>query len=379
MSPKTLEKIRSGLRAAAPVGRTLVDEALHRLQWNESPQDFPADLKEEVLRRLARVSWSRYPLGGRPWLLIDALAARVGVRPEQVVVSEGSSDLIRAVMATVVRPGDRVVMPSPTFLLYRQSVPLYEAQVVEVPLDPAAGFALPVEKLLEVACSQQARLVTVCAPNNPTGTLYSPADLRRLAEGVPGVLVIDEAYAEFCEQDLTALVELGNVILVRTFSKFYALAGVRVGYVVTAAALAVELQKMIPIFPLSVFSEIAAQVALEARERFLPLRDQVVAERERLAARLAVLPGVVVYPSAANFLLVESAFPKEQLLAHLQGQHRLLIADLAAYPELAACVRLSVGTPDQNDLLVRGFAELAGSEGGKGSAAAVHGRGEPRA
>ncbi|MFM7582878.1 MAG: aminotransferase class I/II-fold pyridoxal phosphate-dependent enzyme, partial [Caldilinea sp.] len=143
MSPKTLERIRSGLRAAAPVGRTLVDETLHRLQWNESPQDFPADLKEEVLRRLARVSWSRYPLGGRPWLLIDALAAQVGVRPEQVVVSEGSSDLIRAVMATVVRPGDTVVMPSPTFLLYRQSVPLYEAQVVEVPLDPAAGFALP--------------------------------------------------------------------------------------------------------------------------------------------------------------------------------------------------------------------------------------------
>jgi histidinol-phosphate aminotransferase len=241
---------------------------------------------------------------------------------------------------------------------------LYEAQVVEVPLDPAAGFALPVEKLLEVACSQQARLVTVCAPNNPTGTFYSQADLRRLAEGVPGVLVVDEAYAEFCEQDLTALVELGNVILVRTFSKFYALAGLRVGYAVTTAALAAELQKTIPNFPLSVFSEIAAQVALERRERFLPLRDQVVAERGRLAARLAALPGVVVYPSAANFLLVEIAFSKEQLLAHLQGQHRLLIADLAAYPELAACVRLSVGTPEQNDLVVRGFAELAGGGGG---------------
>ncbi len=180
-----------------------------------------------------------------------------------------------------------------------------------------------------------------------------------------GVLVVDEAYAEFCEQDLTALVELGNVILVRTFSKFYALAGLRVGYAVTTAALAAELQKMIPNFPLSVFSEIAAQVALERRERFLPLRDQVVAERGRLAARLAALPGVMVYPSAANFLLVEIAFPKEQLLAHLQGQHHLLIADLAAYPELAACVRLSVGTPEQNDLMVRGFAELAGSEGGR--------------
>jgi histidinol-phosphate aminotransferase len=278
------DAIRAGVRAASPIGRSKVDESLHRMQWNESPQDFPADLKEDVLQRLAAQAWSRYPVSGRPWPLIDALATQMRVAPDQVVVSEGSADLIKAVMAAALRPGDAVVLPAPTFLLYRQNVRLHEANVVEIPLDPATGFALPIDALIDAAQTQRARLVTLCAPNNPTGTVYAVSDLRRLAAAIaPTLLVIDEAYAEFCDQDLTGLLDLDNVILLRTFSKFYAMAGVRVGYALTTPALAAELQKVITVFPLSVFSEITALVALEHRARFLSLRDQTVAERARMA------------------------------------------------------------------------------------------------
>jgi histidinol-phosphate aminotransferase len=360
MQQGRLDAIRAGLRASPPVERGKVDESLHRLQWNESPQDFPAELKEEVLQRLAAISWSRYPVGSRPWPLIDALAAQMGVAPEQVVVSEGSADLIRAVMAATLHPSDVVVMPTPTFLLYRQNARLHEATIIEAPLDAADGFALPVDALIDAAQRHNAQLVTLCAPNNPTGTVYVEDDLRWLALSIPSLLVIDEAYAEFCGQDLTALLALGNVILLRTFSKFYAMAGVRVGYALTSPALAAELQKVVTVFPLSVFSEIAALVALEQRDRFTPIRDLVVAERDRMATVLAALPGVTVYPSGANFLLIQLERPKQELLHHLQQQHCVLISDMAAYPDLVNCVRVSIGTPEQNDLVIRGFQEMVG-------------------
>lgn len=360
MPQEWLDGIRTGVRTAPPVRRDRIDEAFHRLQWNESPYDFPADLKEEVLRRLASLPWSRYPLSSRPWLLVDALAARHALSPDHVVVSEGSSDLIRVVMAATLQPGDVVVMPTPTFMLYRLNACLYEGTVVQVPLDATAGFCLPVDALIEAAHRHNARLVALCAPNNPTGTRYVEADLRRLAKSIPSLLVIDEAYAEFCDQDLTGLLELGNVILLRTFSKFYAMAGARVGYVLAAPALAAELQKVVTVFPLSVFSETVALVALEHHDRFLAIRDQIVAERERLAVALATLPGVVVYPSAANFLLVALNGRKQELLEHLRNWQRVQISDVAAYPELVHCVRISVGTPAQNDLVIQGFTEIFG-------------------
>ena len=199
--------------------------------------------------------------------------------------------------------------------------------------------------------------MAVCAPNNPTGTVYSPADLRRLALGCPGLLLVDEAYAEFCDQDLTDLLPLGNVVLLRTFSKLYAMAGVRVGYALTSPALAAEFQKVITDFPLSIFSELAAQVALDHHARFMAQRDQIVAERERMAAALSSTPGLHVFPSGTNFLLVQISRPKAGLMRHLQEEHSILVSDLADYPGLHNCVRVSVGTPAQNDLVVRGFAE----------------------
>ena len=349
---------KPGVRSQSPQGRHLIDTRLHRLQWNESPFDFPADLKEEVLQRLTQAEWSRYPLGARPWALIDRIAQHVGVAPEQVVVSEGSADLIKVIMAATVNPGDTVVMPAPTFLLYRQNARLQQANIVEVALSPADGFALPVDALIEASQASAATLVVLCAPNNPTGNVYALEDLRRLATGCHGLLVIDEAYAEFAGQDLTPLLVLDNVVLVRTFSKFYAMAGVRVGYTLSAPAIAAELQKVVTVFPLSVFSEMTALVALEHHDRFMALRDRIVAERERLSAAIGAIPGQRVFASGANFILVQIDRSKTACIEHLVRQYGVLISDMAAYPELQDCVRISVGAPEQNDLVIRGLQEF---------------------
>lgn len=353
--------VRPGVRSSGPVGRDNVNPDQHRLQWNENPFDFPADLKEEVLQRLARLEWSRYPLGLRPWGLCERLARHTGLAPDEVVVSAGSSDVIKSVMSCVLHPGDAVVLPAPTFLTYRQNARMLQANVVETPLAAEDGFALPVDALVEACEVNDARLAVVCAPNNPTGTVYSLADVRRVAEGCPGLLLVDEAYAEFCDQDFRPLLELGNVVLLRTLSKLYAMAGVRVGYAMAPAGLAAEFQKGISSFPLSVFSEVAAEVALDHPERFFAVREQIVAERERMAAALGALPGVTVYPSGTNFLLVRVDSARQALLDYLLHTHNVLLSDLAAYPELSDCVRISVGRPEQNDLVIRGIAEHVGA------------------
>ena len=296
--------IRPGIRGLGVADAFRVDPALQRLHWNENPYEYPAELKEIVLERLAAAGWTHYPLGLRPWALIECLAAQRGLAADQVVVGAGSSDLIKVVTSSILRPGDAVVMPSPTFLLYRPAVRMQGANSIEIPLRAEDGFALPVEAMVEAAEVNDARLVVVCAPNNPTGTVYDRAELERLARGCDMPLLVDAAYAEFSGQDFTPLLALGNVILLHTFSKFYALAGARIGYALTSPALAGELQKAISDFPLSVFAELAAQVALENRHQFEPLRQRILDERERLEAALSQIAGVTVHPSGTNFLLV---------------------------------------------------------------------------
>jgi histidinol-phosphate aminotransferase len=354
-----LQLIRPGIRNLHAVNRGLVDDSLHRLQWNESPFDYPSDLKEEVMQRLAQLDWARYPRGSRPWTLIDRLAERWRLDPGQVVVSEGSADLIKVIMEAAISPGATVVMPAPTFLLYRQNARMQQANIVEIPLSAAGDYALPVEELALAARKHHAPLVVLCAPNNPTGTPIFGAALAELAAEIPGLLVIDEAYGEFAGQDLTPLLTLGNVILLRTFSKAYAMAGVRVGYALTSPALAEELQKAVTVFPISVFSEMTALVALDHHERFMAVCDQLCAERERLAAALRELPGVRPFTSVTNFILVQLDCPKHQMIEHLIENHKVLISDMAGYPELVDCVRITIGTREQNELVIKGFGEIA--------------------
>lgn len=349
--------IKPGVRSLPAADPIRVDSRRHRLQWNENPYEFPADLKEIVLERLAQAGWARYPLGLRPWSLMERIAANKQVRVDQVVAGVGSSDLIRVIMNSVLHAGDNVVLPFPTFLAYRPAVRMTQANSVEVALAAEDNFALPVDAMIEAAQVNEARLVVVCAPNNPTGTVYPIEQLERMAAGCPGLLLVDAAYSEFSGQDFTPLLAHENVLLLHTFSKLYAMAGVRVGYMLTSPYLAGQLQKAVSDFPLSVFAEVTAEVALEHSHRFQAFRDEILRERERLARALEQVSGVHVYPSGTNFLLVQLNRPKQLLLEYLLHEHGVLISNLAAYPELKECVRVSVGTPEQNNLVARAFRE----------------------
>lgn len=325
---------------------------VQRLHWNESPFDFPAALKMEVLRRLERAKWSEYPPKMRPYDLIARLAAKHAVPPESVVLSNGSSDVLRIIMTAVLQPGDVLITVTPTFYAYKLWGERLGANVHEVALSPANEFALPVERIITLANLCHAKVIVLATPNNPTGAVYPPAALRRLVHETAALFVLDEAYAEFCGQDLQPLLaENERVILLRTFSKAFSMAGVRLGYALCVPALGVEFQKATTVFTLNLFAEIVATVALENETYFRSQVARIGAERQALALALGTIPGVDVFPSAANFLLIHLARPARSIAQQLLAQDRLLVGALGE-PGMEHYLRISVGTAAQNELLV---------------------------
>ncbi len=335
-----------------------INAAARRLQWNENPFDFPAELKEEVLQRLAKTTWSRYPISFRALDLMDAVAHAYGLSSDMVVIGNGSSDILRIVISAVLQPGDHMVVPTPTFGSYRRHARLLGATAHEIALDPERDFALPVDEILAAAAHHAAKLIVVCAPNNPTGTAYPVAQLERIVAESDALVLIDEAYAEFAGQDLVGLLaKYDNLVLARTFSKAYAMAGVRVGYGLAAPAVAAELQKLVSTFTLSPFSEMTAIVALENRDAFRRAIEYVAAERRRLAEELAALPDVRVFPSVTNFVLSRLDRPAAQAAAFMLQRHAVLVSDLRDQPGYADYLRISVGMREANDAALAGLRE----------------------
>ena len=342
-----------GVRRTRDRGRFTFSGASHRMQWNENPYDYPEDLKEEVMARMADRDWAHYPNSLRPYDLIDKLGERYDLPPEMIVATSGSASMIRTVMSSVLTPGDHAVLLSPTFLLYKRIAGLLDAEVHEVAALPEEDFALPIDELVVRARTNEAKMVALCAPNNPTGTVYTLDQIRHVVEESGSLVVVDEAYAEFSGQDMCPLLdEYENVILLRTFSKAFAMAGLRVGYAIASQSVAGELGKNIDPFPVSTLSETAALVALENIDRFFDNVKRIVAERERLSVAISAVPDVHVYSSGTNFLLIQFEQSPKALIDGLAQEHGIMISDVSAYPELPNTVRISVGLPEANDIVI---------------------------
>lgn len=328
------------------------DPALERLHANENPWRFPGDN--------SRAGLNRYP-EPHPLELEARLATLYGVRPEQLIAGRGSDEGIDLLVRGFCTAGrDAVLTCPPTFGMYKVAARIQGADVIEVPLLREQGYALD-EATIARACAPNVKLVFFCAPNNPTGNAVD-ADViartaRRLADRA--LVVVDEAYAEFAAQPsfVARLAEFPNLVVLRTLSKAYALAGARCGAVIADAPIVELLRRMIPPYALPAPTIEAVLTALE-EPRLVQARariQQLVAERERVAPALAALPLVArVWPSEANFLLVETRDAAAFLAAGTRAG--LLLRDFSTGPYTPACVRVSVGTPEQNDRLLRSLA-----------------------
>ena len=339
--------VRGTIRPLAPYGPPR-DPAPVALHLNESPTDLPEDLKAELAKRIEAMDWSKYPITSGLELAAD-LARAYGVGPAGVLVGNGSNELLQLLLFACVEPGDKVVVASPSFALYSLQARALGAQVVEVPLRHGDQYRFDVRQL--VSASKDAKLVLVASPNNPTGTTLTIDEARELAEGVPCLLGIDEAYRDFCDQDFAPLLS-GNprLVLFRTFSKALAAASLRAGCMIGAPALCAELRKIQLPYNLSAVTCLVARELIKRPELVRERARLVQRERERVAAAMRELR-IRVHPSGANFLLFEK--PREDLHAALFRRGVLI----RSYP---IGLRVSIGAPAMNDAFLAALrAELA--------------------
>jgi histidinol-phosphate aminotransferase len=329
-------------------------EAEIKLNQNENPYDFPDDLKEEVFRRYRARSWSRYP-DFVPDGLRAVIAKTVGWHKDGILVGNGSNELLQATLLVMVKDRTPVVIPSPTFTVYGLVSQILGARIITVPLRPDMSY--DVDELLLRSEEVGARVLIVCTPNNPTGSVLGDESLKRILDSFAGHVLLDEAYFEFCGATGQHFLETyPRLIITRTFSKAMGMAGLRVGYLMAHPELATQIAKAKLPYNVNQFSLTAAQVALENIDRFRPAIDAILKERTRLNEELSRIPGVKVYPTGANFFLFELPAAPRAVFEELAGQG-VLVRDVSAYPMLSRCLRVTVGSPDENERFLSALRE----------------------
>jgi len=321
-----------------------------KINQNENPFDAPPAIKQETLRRLEKRKWSRYP-DFIPVSLQERLADFSSWQRDGVIAGNGSNELIQALLMVTIGERKRVLISEPTFALYRQVTTVLGGDLISVPL--TREFQFDVESLAREIEQTKPDVVILCSPNNPTGCVLSAEDLSRLLSIAPGLVVIDEAYHEFAQRSVVSLLnEFDRLVVLRTFSKAMALAALRVGYLLASPALVTEIRKAVLPYNLNAFSQTAAEVAIDLYEaELLPLVRSIMSERDRLFEELNTIPGLSPIKSEANFMIAKATVGPKQIFDELIKKD-ILVRDVSSYPMLSEYFRISVGTPQENDLLI---------------------------
>lgn len=343
-----LDLARPDLVALRPYEPGAWEPGLTRLNANESPWRLPSDPTERGL--------NVYP-PPRPEALSATLADYYGTAHDSILVTRGSSEAIDVLIRGFCRAGqDSILITPPTFDMYRLYATIQGAGIQRVPLDAKRDFGFDVDGILS-SVDESTRIVFVCSPNNPTGTMIDPDELARLAAALEGraLLVVDAAYQDYAEdQGLDALRErYEHVVVLRTLSKFVALAGARCGALLASPAVIRYLGNVLPPYTFPTPSIEIVLDALEpdslavARERIAETRS----ERERVRRALAAIDGVIdVLPSQANFVLARLDDRDAFVRAARSGG--VLVRTFSGDPALADCVRITIGRPEDNTRLL---------------------------
>jgi histidinol-phosphate aminotransferase len=316
-----------------------------KLDQNENPYELPSDLKREVVDRVLRRPWGRYP-EFVPAAVIKTLSKFTGWTEEGILVGNGSNELIQASLNVTLGPGRRLVVPQPTFTLYKLMATTLQSEVQPIFLDPER-LTFDVDKLIEA--SRTANVVVVCSPNNPTGNLLERDALVALLKNAAGLVLLDEAYHEFSGQTVLPLLpEHRNLVVLRTFSKAMAIAGLRFGYMMAHPEIAREVYKSKLPYNVNVFTLAAADIVIDKRAVLDRGIQALIRERDRVFAELQNRKAVHAFPSKANFILIRTEKPAREMFDRLYG-HGVLVRDVSAYPLLDRCLRISIGTTEENN------------------------------
>ncbi|NLD48889.1 MAG: histidinol-phosphate transaminase [Clostridiaceae bacterium] len=323
-----------------------------KLDANESPFGLP----EGIRRRIADYFQNGAELNIYPdsdsVKLRDTLAKYWKVDPEGIVTGTGSNELIKNIINVFVQKGERIVLPSPSFEMYSLNSIMSGGIPVEVVLRCENGFKYDTDEFIDAVIRQKAKMVFLCNPNNPTGNLISNPDIEKIAGSCSNsVIVVDEAYAEFSGQSAVPLVtRYSNIVVLRSFSKAYGLAGVRCGYSISSREMANEINKIKAPFNLNSLTQFIACLVFEEREEAERRIKYLCDQRDYLFSELSGINGVTAYPSEANFILIK--LPDAPGITMELAKRGVLVRGFEKNPLLRDYIRVNTGTREQNEIFI---------------------------
>ena len=328
-----------------------------RLNTNESPFPPPEAWREAFLEELAAVPFNRYP-DRRARDLRAALAASHGVEPAQVLAAKGSNEILQGLCLAYGGPGRTAAVFEPTYALHS-----HIARVCGTTVhigERAADFTVDLDEVRRVLDEARPALTFLCTPNNPTGLVDPREVVEAVLELAPGLVIVDEAYAQFAPWSALALLEERPdlpLAVTRTYSKTWSMAAMRLGYLVASPEVVDACESVLLPYHLDAASQIAGRIALRFSGEMEARVAAIVSERERLAAALADL-AVDTWPSGANFLLFRPRPVEATEVWKGLVERSVLVRDCSSWPRLTGCLRVTVGTPAENDAFLAALREV---------------------
>lgn len=350
----TFEYLREDLKSLKPYEADQENCTL-KLNANESPYPIPLEIRAQLATELLNGNeYQLYPDSNADSLR-DALAKKLNVERDNILIGNGSDELINIVTTAFANPGDKVLCPSPGFSMVNYYTRLAGAIPIEYHLNERLQYSLSV--IEQTIITHRPKILHICTPNNPAGSTMSVSDIASIAQWFDGVVVVDEAYYEFYGESMLQMIDkYPNIVILRTFSKAMGMAGLRVGYLICSKTLASEIYLVKPPYNVNSFSQRAAELLLEHPEIREKRVKEIVKSREWLFQALNGLRGVEPYPSQANFILAKV----KNSSAVFRGlmEKGILVRHFGENPILKNHIRITVGRAEDNKYILQCLAEI---------------------
>lgn len=326
-----------------------------RLNTNESPEPPPAAFLDAVAAAVSTVDWHRYP-DRAATALRTRIGSLHGVGPDQVFVANGSNEVLQTLSLAYAGPGRSVAVFEPTYALHAHIARITGSSVAEG--ERTGDFALDLDEVRRVLAEAHPALTYLCSPNNPTGMLETPDTVAEVLGLAPGLLVVDEAYGQFAPWSALELVdEATPLVVTRTFSKTWSMAAARLGYLVGPSWVVAQLDKVVLPYHLDSLKQVAGLAALDHVGAMEERVSRLVEERGRVEAALRDLP-CEVWPSAANFILFRPTTVAGAEVWQRLVERSVLVRDCSSWPRLDGCLRVTIGTRDEDDRFLASLREV---------------------
>ena len=359
MSSVDLAKlIKENVRSLKPYAVENIQSEI-KLHANESPFPPSKELYELFITSLKKFQLNRYPDPDSKNLK-QSIAKRLGTQTEQLVIGNGSDEIILLLLQVFCNEGDTIIIPDPTFAMYAIISQSLGVKTINVPLN--SEWDINASQILETAEKNNSRLIFLSYPNNPTGNCFSETEVRTVIEEFNGIVVMDEAYYDFSKKSFVwEIKKHNNIVVLRSFSKI-GLAAMRVGFGVADSLIIQEINKVRLPYNSNMLSQNFAEHLINNFEQVQTQINHILDERNRLTAELKNVELITVFPSDANFFLFQTDYPADELFYHLL-YNGILVRNLSSHPKLNNCLRVTIGSKSEND---RFLSEVKNYLGGNG-------------